>query len=163
MVLRSAAVCAVLAAAILSSFPLTGADVAFAGPDPEPAPSEFDIRYPGTYRLDPEEQGRIVARVDFENWGGSRSAGLDVCVVLPRGFRDIAVDGRRRDLRVSRGGAKLCWYAGVIRAGERRRATVRATAPAKRGWYTTRVKLIAVKDAAVPGETLSERGEVRVR
>jgi hypothetical protein len=153
--------------ALVAALAAPGAGVAAApaaaGPEPEPGPSLFEIDYPGAYVMGPRAQRRVVARVAFENYGGSPSAGLDVCVSLPPGFRDATVDGRRERVRRSRSGARICWFAGVFGPDASERAVVRATAPRRPGRYTTTVVLRAVENAARYGETLSRTGSVRVR
>lgn len=152
-----------LAALALAGAVFVAAPPAVAGPEEEELPSEFVIDYPGYYVVEPAAERRIVARVRFRNVGQLDSAGLDVCAVLPRGFRDATVDGRRERVRVTRRGSRICWYHGVVSEGETGRAVVRATAPRRARRYVTKVSLIAVVDAAVPGETISRRGAVRVR
>lgn len=155
--MRSRAFLAAVAALALLASP------ALAGPDPEDPPSEFDIGYPGFFTVAPRAENQVVARVRFENVGGSDSAGLDACVVLPRGFRDAKVNGRRERVRVTRRGSKVCWFVGSVAPGETGRAVVRATAPRRTGRYVTKVRLIAVEDALVPGEAIGRRGGVQVR
>jgi len=141
---------------------LLGLPPAMAGPDPEPSASQFDVYYPGWFAMPRQARGRTVARVRFNNYGGSDSAVLRVCVTLPPGFRDVAVNGRRQRVRVSHGGRKVCWLAGAISPDEEHRATVRATAPRRSGRYDTEVRLIAVASTSTPGETLTRTGTVRV-
>ena len=150
------AVAAVAVAIVASASPAT------AGPEDEAEGAEITIYYPGYFTVAPGAKRQVVARVYFENDGDGRSAGLDACVVLPRGFRDAAVNGRRRKVRVTRGGAKICWYAGALSAGKSARATVRATAPRREGRYETKVRLIAVRSAIETGASQSRGGAVFV-